>query len=765
MLDAKVTRDFFTNPEDREVFEFILSHWKEYGQVPGSKVVKSNFPTYRLIDGREPYEYYLDEVRRRRKYGLVFETLAEATELLEDDELDAAEGVLAEGLLRAQIEVSELRDTNIIDTWEKRLETYREWKTIGRILRGIPSGFPTLDEGLQGFQSEQLITFVGAPKAGKAHPLDTRVMTPQGWRPIGDLQPGDAVIGSSGFPTLVRAVHDWGPRPVLRLSTSDGRSVRVSAEHEWTARPRSTRRWRDMETSEIAAALAEGTAVHLPVSLPVQRDAVSVPLDPYALGLLLGDGGFSGHNLSFTNSDGLEEFLPFDMTPTRDDRNQWGLHNPARNILKGLGLLGKKSTEKFVPEPYLYGSVAQRKALLAGLLDTDGGVEGRSTVYGTSSPRLRDAVVEIVRSLGGTARVTSKTPTYDYRGERRTGSEAYAVRIRLPFNPFRLRRKFDALQDARTPRDIVLAVSSVEETGKSEPMRCITVAAPDGLYVTEDYLLTHNSWMMLKMAMSAHDFGRTPLFIGFEMSNEEQEARHDALAAQISYSRLLKGTYTEEEWDKLQRALKRRRSGDPFIFGSDPEGATVSSIASKIEQYRPDIVFIDGAYMMEDEGKDAQPRGTPQALTNVTRALKRLARQRRIPIVISTQVLLWKINRKKGLDEGAIGYTSSFIQDSDVVLGVETPGEDTNSPIKRMKVVLGRTVPKFDVNLYWNWEELSVEEMTYDPSEGGGSFGVESEGGPKPESDPDEDVEEDTDKRTRKFVRRKPRVTEEDEEH
>ena len=422
------------NDEDREVFEFIRAHWAEHGQVPASVTVKYNFPQYEIIRVKEPYEYYLSEVRRRRKYGLLFEAVALGTEALENDDVEEASSLLAEGLMRAQIEVSELRDTNIIETWERRLTTYREWKQFGRTLRGIPSGFPTIDDGTRGFQDGQLITFVGAPKAGK-------------------------------------------------------------------------------------------------------------------------------------------------------------------------------------------------------------------------------------------------------------------------------------------------------------------------------------SWMMLKMAMAAHDFAKTPLFVGFEMSNEEQEARYDALAAEVSYTRLLKGTFTPEEDEKLERAMRRRKSGDPFIFSADPEGSTVSAVAAKIEQYDPDIVFIDGVYMMDDEGKDAHPRGTPQALTNITRALKRLAQKRKIPIVISTQVLLWKLNRKTGIDEGAIGYTSSFIQDSDIVLGVETVGDDPNSPLKRLKVVLGRTVPKFEVQLHWNWEELRVEEMSYSPEDDEETLEIA-----KYEDEESAEVKKDTWDRKRKVVRRKPRVIEEDEE-
>jgi hypothetical protein len=119
---------------------------------------------------------------------------------------------------------------------------------------------------------------------------------------------------------------------------------------------------------------------------------------------------------------------------------------------------------------------------------------------------------------------------------------------------------------------------------------------------------------------------------------------------------------------------------------------------------------VDGIYMMQDELGEAQ--GSSQALTNLTRGFKRMAKNLQIPIVISTQVLEWKMNKKKGITSDSIGYSSSFAQDSDVILGVEST-DDAN--INKIKVVLARNCPPLETYCQWDWETGKFEELNEDP--------------------------------------------------
>jgi hypothetical protein len=128
-------------------------------------------------------------------------------------------------------------------------------------------------------------------------------------------------------------------------------------------------------------------------------------------------------------------------------------------------------------------------------------------------------------------------------------------------------------------------------------------------------------------------------------------------------------------------------------------GITVSALSAKIEQTKPDIVFVDGVYLMLDEVTGEM--NTPQAITNITRALKRMAQKIDKPVIITTQTLLWKMRAGK-VTADSIGYSSSFFQDSDVILGLEPVEEDEH--IRLLKIVASRNCGPSEVALTWKWE-------------------------------------------------------------
>ena len=342
---------------------------------------------------------------------------------------------------------------------------------------------------------------------GRAQPYDAQVLTPEGFRTIGSLQVGDLVIGSFGLPTPVLGIYPQGRKPVYRVSTQDGASTLACGEHLWTVRTREDIRagkTRVVETQEMIGNLRRGH-IHryeLPTVEPVEMEPQEVPLDPYALGLLLGDGCTTTSTTpSFTTADpelatALEGALEgielkhrggYDYVLRHVNGGRGGLRiaNPVTVAIRELGLAGKRSADKFVPEAYLRNSAWVRLHLLQGLLDTDGGPvtqAGRTcrVQYSTTSSQLAADVAFIVRSLGGVA--------YTHAVE-----DAYVLDIRLPegLSPFRLerkRRKYDEHGGGRPMR----FVHSIEPVGEMDTM-CIQVAAEDSLYVTDDFILTHNT--------------------------------------------------------------------------------------------------------------------------------------------------------------------------------------------------------------------------------------------------------------------------------
>ena len=362
---------------------------------------------------------------------------------------------------------------------------------------------------------------------GRSQPYSSRVLTPSGFQPIGGLRVGDLVTGSNGRPTPVLGVYPQGRREVFRVQAQDGASTLCCGEHLWAVTARKDRErgrpHRVVETREMVGRLraAHAHRFELPlVSQPVEFEPRDVPMDPYALGLLLGDGCLTTSTTpSFATGDpelavALEAAL--DGIELRrkgavDDvlRHRTGhrggviVANPVTAVLRDRGLAGTRSSTKFVPEGYLHNSSEVRLAVLQGLLDTDGGpvTQGGRTCrvqYSTCSARLRDDVVFLVRSLGGVAywrtrAAAGRAPGWARGRDVHHRSDAFVMDIRLPagVEPFRLARKREAYRASGGGRPMRF-VHSIEPAGEEETL-CIQVAAADSLYVTDDFLVTHNT--------------------------------------------------------------------------------------------------------------------------------------------------------------------------------------------------------------------------------------------------------------------------------
>lgn len=221
------------------------------------------------------------------------------------------------------------------------------------------------------------------------------------------------------------------------------------------------------------------------------------------------------------------------------------------------------------------------------------------------------------------------------------------------------------------------------------------------------------SLFALIIANACHTHGKVPLFVSFEMSIDEQAARYDALAARVSYTNILSGDLTSHEMQKIRRHMTLRKNMQPFMFSEDTSSlTTVSALSAKVQEYQPDELIVDGMYLMDDE--EGEPRGSPQALTNISRGLKRLSQRFDIPLLGTTQVLSWKLNNKRtrAITGDAIGYTSAFLQDTDLLLGVErNPDIDDQSIIR---VVEARSAARGEVHVNWNWDNMQFEEVSYD---------------------------------------------------
>ena len=356
--------------------------------------------------------------------------------------------------------------------------------------------------------------------AGKGLPIDAKICTPTGWRRNGDLQVGDAVVGSDGKSTRVTGIFDRGKVDAYKITFSDGVETVCDKDHLWTVQKQSqraeSRNWDVMNTQAIYEHYqnmkCRSQYLYIPIVKPVEfygyEDYRS--MNPWLLGFLLGDGCFQKSMITMSTSEDDILKKVIDIIGKDYGACEWIIHKKnydwrfcggyTLHDIKSLGLECKHSYEKFIPKEYLFAPIDVRLAVLRGLFDADGHISnGTIYEYSTASKQLADDVVFIVESLGGTAKVKEKIPTYTYNGEKRTGRKAYRVFFKLyNFKPFTSEKHSAAYRNRAHYNKAYRIIKKIEPC---EPItsRCITVDAEDQLYVTEHFVVTHNTQTALEL--------------------------------------------------------------------------------------------------------------------------------------------------------------------------------------------------------------------------------------------------------------------------
>lgn len=433
---------------------------------------------------------------------------------------------------------------------------------------------------------------------GNGLPLAAPVLTPTGWKAIGDLKVGDAIIDPEGSDSVVKRVYPQGVRPVYKFTFADGSTVVADENHRWKLHKHHSKgECVVLTTKEI---IAEMNPAEHPVERPTgdtvcpgcgsnrvgflekrkafqckvkgcrkqftnfgwhrrrkrskgnlfflpQHDPVIVEtcgkllIDPYLVGLLIGNGGLTHDNVRFTSPDeelvdSLRRLVPEGATVRQEkcDEISYSVNNAKipggrkfslKRKVVALGM-DKLSYEKSIPEAYLWASVADRISLLQGLMDTDGSADKSGYCeYCTTSKKLAEQVQYLVQSLGGKVTISTKLlEAGRVVKNKRTGKInkpiattrlAYVLKnIRFPLdndiNPFRLKRKHDRYA-ARIRQRIKngWGIKSIEPCGEEETV-CISVSAPSALYFTEHFIPTHNTggFSRSQVAYSAYFIGR-----------------------------------------------------------------------------------------------------------------------------------------------------------------------------------------------------------------------------------------------------------------
>jgi superfamily II DNA or RNA helicase len=352
--------------------------------------------------------------------------------------------------------------------------------------------------------------------AGKAQPLDSLVYTPNGPRRMGDISEGDIVCTPFGGFACVSGVFPQGEKEVCRITFSNGDSVECCEDHLWKVDAIMDGwqgRVKDAKYLEENLTAPSGRPKYkIRKANSVSFYSRVVELDPYLMGVLLGDGRL-GNNLVWLSNDD-EELLQAVKGLLRDEydlkhnakydyritQKRRGLkHNFYLEVMRYYGLSGKRSHEKFIPDDYKYTSIEQRMNLVRGLMDTDGYVDdGGCVEFGSSSKQLALDFKEVVESLGVVCHWREKIPTYIYKGKKKKGKRHYTVTLAVEGDSsefFSLTRKKSRCV-VRTEKGTDWVISNIERVGRKE-CQCIMIDSEDHLYVTDHCVPTHNTNIMV----------------------------------------------------------------------------------------------------------------------------------------------------------------------------------------------------------------------------------------------------------------------------
>ena len=298
---------------------------------------------------------------------------------------------------------------------------------------------------------------------GKAQPLYSKVKIPGGWTTMGEIQPGDYVETDDGKYAKVLGTFPQGLRDVYEITFKDGRKVRCDENHlwkvhfgDWKLPNTCDDGYRIKSTLELIKdherVRSRDKYLRIPlvtgVDRPSYRDA-DLPLDPYLLGVILGDGGIAGTGVHIHTPDEdiidkirenlipecrivknsyIESTCPV-FSVIRSNR-EYGKKNQVKEILINLELYGKRAWEKSIPEEYFEGSYHQRLELLRGLLDTDGSASEGSIEFSSTSETLAKQVQELVWSIGGICKITQRQTYFTHKGVKKPGRVSYRLSIR-----------------------------------------------------------------------------------------------------------------------------------------------------------------------------------------------------------------------------------------------------------------------------------------------------------------------------------------------
>lgn len=352
-----------------------------------------------------------------------------------------------------------------------------------------------------------------ARRKGYEQPYSEPVLTPTGYVPMGSLKVGDLVMNPNGSPVRIGDIVEQGTTEIYEVEFQDGRKVRCGANHLW-ATCRNGKKFYIMRTVDyMKRKLKQGSPgkEHYPYKIPelnpLNFDERPITVDPYVLGVLLGDGYICGDQVRFSTADKfiveeLQRRLPDYIIEHKEQYNY-----VIKSKVQGINELNRqlkdlkvkvKSYDKFIPENYKFTSIENRFELIRGLMDTDGSVTNGACSFVSTSEQLIDDMIFVLRSLGirckKSKEISGRNNVDFNNGNYSDTRPHWELTITTEEDIFKLPRKLEKIRKDRKYNYKGIGIKSIRKTGEFEKQRCLCIDNENHLYITKDFIPTHNSY-------------------------------------------------------------------------------------------------------------------------------------------------------------------------------------------------------------------------------------------------------------------------------
>ena len=473
--------------------------------------------------------------------------------------------------------------------------------------------------------------FCGGAGTGKCLPLNSDIMTLTGYKNMKDIQLGDSLIDGLGKECKVIGIYPQGIQPVYKVTFSDRTSTLCSLDHIWRvgwySNKQATVKWDDLTLKEIMKRglkkknNTSGWKFRIPIP-KINCWNNSVPIDPYLLGVLLGDGDLgssSNIKVSLYEKDIFNKIkiilnnLGYDLHLCDNNKSEIKDYSIVCstetkgfiNYINNLDIRCR-SIEKHIPQEYLFTTFENRIKLLQGLFDTDGYIDSHNNfIFTTSSPKLSEDFAFLVRSLGGTDTIVEKPSGYKHKG--------YCIQCHNHFNHY---IKFDNDFEFCTSIKHKKRIINIEYVGEEE-CQCIAVDSLDSTYMTNDLIVTHNTTSARIIANLINNGQGRPIEIDCASNNGVDAMRN---IQEECRTRPLQGKYkifildechmiTTAGWNSMLKILEEPPEYVIFIFCTTDPQKIIGTIMSRVQRFNFKRISTQGIvkrlkYIIEKENID-----------------------------------------------------------------------------------------------------------------------------------------------------------------